>query len=118
MKKIIITFSTCLLAICFFDIASAKPVHTEVSLERQALLSPVELQEEDPVLDLLPLSKAPDQVTIKVFDSTGTLVQQKKVNMQELFQQSQLQHYLPEGSIFVYFSHQTAYYFLETPSHN
>jgi hypothetical protein len=71
------------------------------------------MPEEEPVSGLLNLPTADDQVTIKVFDASGAVVLQKKVNLRELFGNSLLQQQLPAGSIFVYFNQHTAYYFLD-----
>jgi hypothetical protein len=116
MKKVLITFSLFVLAVCTNTALVANPLYCASTRADYPSRSAEEILEEEPAADLSTPIDNQDKVTIKVFDIHGTLVLQKQVTMQELFEASLQRQHLPKGSIFVYFSQHTAYYFLDTPS--
>jgi hypothetical protein len=73
----------------------------------------LEILEEETVTSEFPPSGSFSQVTVKVLDATGTVVFQKQVSMNEMLREVHGQTYLPQGSLFVYYSHHTVYYFIE-----
>jgi hypothetical protein len=79
------------------------------------MLIPAEGIEEDPGQSFMLPKVAREKITIKVFDIQGNLIAQKQVTIEEMLQHPELTPYVPQGSIFVCFSHQTAYYFLDKP---
>lgn len=116
MKKSLFPFAILFSAVCTFHEASAKRVEKASPLPFVTVIPTADMPEEEPAADLLLQPEGQSSVTIKVFDIAGTLVLQKQVNMQDLFTNATLQQFLPEGSIFVYFSQHTAYYFLDRSS--
>ncbi len=70
--------------------------------------------EEEPVQALSMLvSSNTSRITVKVFDVKGMLVMKEEVNMNDFLSKSK-KFALPNGSTFVMFHQNTAYYFLET----
>ena len=74
----------------------------------------IETVEDEPVQEInTPMLPANSKITVKVFDVKGSLVMKQEVTMDEFLRKSKTVS-LPNGSTFVMFYENTAYYFLET----
>jgi len=70
--------------------------------------------EEDPIFATASdITSADNKVTVKVFDITGKLILEKKVQIENILNSKTRMEELPKNSVFVMFHQNTAYYFLE-----
>lgn len=70
--------------------------------------------EEDPIFAFAgDIASADNKITVKVFDITGKIVLEKKVQIETIFNSKSRLEELPRNSVFVMFHENTAYYFQE-----
>ncbi|QHT70134.1 hypothetical protein GXP67_27545 [Rhodocytophaga rosea] len=71
--------------------------------------------EEEPIIALASdITAIDNKVTVKVFDITGKIVLEKKVQIENFFNNKSRLEILPKNSVFVMFHQNTAYYFQES----
>jgi hypothetical protein len=114
MKNLIAIFILLVLAVNTYANTTDVPDKGRKKKQQKALASVMAVVEEEPVSDLTGvLTSGKSEVNVKVFDITGKIVFEKKVNIESILSNKYRIEELPKRSVFVMLHNNIAYFFQE-----